>query len=145
MSFRRAHDLMAPGRCRVSREEAENQAATPRLRPHPSSQARARQTSLSVIICQKAHPYKHRLPAWPRCGVDQRVLMSVIHTPAYRLCYTINKTKAKQKGLEWPQRSVRPMHDLLRDLPFSQQMWQESWEEEFDREWQAVALFLRSK
>lgn len=26
--------------------------------------------------------------------------------------------------------------------PFSQQMWQKGWEEAFDREWQAVALFL---
>lgn len=36
----------------------------------PVSVVRARQVSLLMINCQKAHSYKHRLPAWPRCGVD---------------------------------------------------------------------------
>ena len=28
---------------------------------------------------KKAHPQKHRLLAWSRCGVNQRVMRSVIH------------------------------------------------------------------
>src|SRR6266478_5189740 len=57
---------------------------------------RSGQASLSVISCQKAHPYKQRLFAWSRCGVDQHVMKSVIHTPCAQ-CQKMNRTPTSER------------------------------------------------